>query len=310
MAVVAVSTSSFGRDDPAPLRQLREAGYEVRLNPHGRRLRRHETSELLRDAEGLIAGTEALDAEILAAAAALRAISRCGAGLDNVDLDAAAARGIRVRNTPGPPAEAVAELALAGILALLRRLGEADRDLRAGRWRKPMGRLLRGKTVGIIGLGRVGKRLVELLQPFDTPIVASDPAPDAAFAARHQVRWVELERLLAEADVISLHPGAAPGSPPLLGRERLERIRPGAVLINTARGGLVDEAALYDLLAAGKLAGAYLDVFADEPYDGALRELPQVLLSPHIGSYAAEARARMEAEAVANLLEALRGEGA
>ena len=310
MPVIAVSTSSFGRHDPRPLERLRTAGYEVRLNPHGRRLAAAEVIELLRGAVGLIAGTERLDREVLAAAPGLEAIVRCGSGLDNLDLEAAAERGIAVRRTPEAPAEAVAELALAGVLGLLRHLARADHELRQGGWHKPMGRLLRGKTVGLIGLGRVGRRLVELLEPFGCALLAVDPAPDEPFAERHGVRWVELDALLAEAEIVSLHLAPAAGGPPLLDRRRLALLRPGALLVNTARGGLVDEAALYDLLAAGKLAGAYLDVFADEPYQGPLRELPQVLLSPHIGSYAVEARARMEDDAVGHLIELLGGERA
>ena len=309
MPTIAVSTSSFGRHDPRPLERLRDAGYEVRLNPHGRRLERTETMELLRGVVGLIAGTETMDREILTAARDLKAIARCGSGLDNLDRDAAADRGIAICSTPEPPAEAVAELTLAGILDLLRRLAAADRDLRQGEWRKPMGRLLRGRTIGLVGLGRVGKRLVELLTPFACRILATDPVPDEWFAEHHGIRYVELERLLAEADVVTLHLPPPAGGGHLLDGERLALIKPEAILINTARGGLVDEAALYDLLVAGKLGGAYLDVFADEPYSGPLRELPQVLLSPHIGSYAVETRVRMENEAAELLLEAVAGKG-
>ena len=310
MQIVAVSTSSFARHDPRPLEMLREAGYDVRLNPHGRRLDRAETRELLQGVIGLIAGTEALDREILTAATALRAIARCGVGLDNLDHEAAAARGISIRSTPEPPAEAVAELTLGGILALLRHLPAADRAMRRGEWHKPTGRLLRGRTIGLIGLGRVGKRLVELLTPFSCAILATDPLPDTWFAERHGVRFVDLDRLLAEADVVSLHLAPPQDGATLLDGERLARLRPEAILVNTSRGGLVDEAALYDSLAAGKLAGAFLDVFADEPYHGPLRELPQVLLSPHIGSYAVETRVRMETEAAEQLIEALAGKGA
>lgn len=310
MPTVAVSTSSFGRHDPRPLEQLRAAGYEVRLNPHGRRLERAETIALLDGVVGLVAGTEELDREILLAATELRAIARCGSGVDNVDREAAAERGIVVQSTPEPPAEAVAELTLAGILGLLRHLPAADRALRRGEWSKPMGRLLRGRTVGLVGLGRVGKRLVELLMPFVCPILATDPVPDEWFAERHGIRFVDLDRLLTEADVVSLHLAPPRGGGTLLDAERLAKLKPGAILVNTARGGLVDEAALVDLLAAGKLAGAFLDVFAEEPYSGPLAELPQVLLSPHIGSYALETRARMEAAATELLLAALNGEGA
>jgi D-3-phosphoglycerate dehydrogenase len=306
---IAISTSSFGRHDSRPLDRLRNAGFEVRLNPHGRRLERPETATLLDGIVGLIAGTETLDREILTAASELRAIARCGSGLDNLDRKAAAALGIALRSTPEPPAEAVAEMTLGGILNLLRHLSAADRDLRQGTWRKPMGNLLRGRTIGLVGLGRVGKRLVELLTPFACPILASDPVPDDWFADHHGIRYLELDRLLAQADVVSLHLTPPAGSGCLLDGERLARLKPGAILINTARGGLVDEAALYDLLTTDKLAGAYLDVFADEPYDGPLRELPQVLLSPHIGSYAIESRVRMEDEAAELLLEALAVEG-
>jgi D-3-phosphoglycerate dehydrogenase len=310
MPTVAVSTSSFGRHDPRPLEMLRAAGYEVRFNPYGRRLDRAETHALLEGVVGLIAGTETLDREILTGATRLRAVARCGVGVDNLDHEAAAERGIEIHSTPEPPAEAVAELTLAGILGLLRRLPAADRMLRQGEWHKPMGRLLRGRTIGLIGLGRVGKRLVELLTPFSCSILATDPMPDEWFGERHGVRFVELERLLAEADVVSLHLAPPKDGATLLDGERLARLRPEAILINTARGGLVDEAALYQLLAAGKLAGAYLDVFGDEPYHGPLRELPQVLLSPHIGSYAVETRVRMETEAAERLLEALAGKAA
>ncbi len=307
MPVAAISTSSFGRTDGAPLERLRRAGFEPRLNPHGRRLERDELLELVGDAEGLIAGTETLDRELLTAVPALKVVSRCGSGLDNVDLAAAAELGIAVRNTPEAPAAAVAELALAGMLDLLRRISAADRELRAGRWHKPTGRLLAGKVVGLVGLGRVGKRLVELLAPFGVTLLASDPRPDAAFAERHGVRYAGLSELLAAADVVSLHAAPAPGSGRLLDGERLALLKPSALLVNTARGGLVDEAALYHLLAAGKLGGAFLDVFEEEPYGGPLAELPATVLTPHIGSYAAETRVRMEMEAVENMIAVLTG---
>lgn len=310
MPTVAVSTSSFGRHDRQPLELLREAGYEVRSNPHGRRLGRAETIALLDGAVGLIAGTETLDREVMEAAPALQAIARCGTGMDNVDQQAAADRGIAVHSTPEPPAEAVAELTLAGLLALLRHLPAADRQLRQGEWHKQMGNLLRGRTIGLVGLGRVGKRLVELLMPFVCPILAVDPVPDEWFAERHGIRFVGLDRLLAEADVVSLHLAPPKESGVLLDRQRLETLKPGAILINTARGGLVDEAALYELLSAGRLGGAFLDVFAEEPYQGPLTELPQVLLSPHVGSYALESRVRMEIEATEALIAALAGEDA
>ncbi len=302
---VLISTTSFGACGREPLERLRRAGVEVVLNPHGRRLEREETIALLAGVAGLVAGTETLDRGVLGAAPGLAVISRCGSGLDNVDLDAARELGIRVYSTPEAPVDAVAELTLAGILHLSRRLGEADRAVRDGSWSKPMGRLLAGKTVGIVGLGRIGKAVAQLLAPFRVELLAADPEPDADFAARHGVEFVALEDLLERSHVVSLHLDAGPAPPRLLDRMQLTRMRPDAILVNCARGGLVDEAALAERLEAGLLAGAHLDVYEREPYRGPLAGLASVLLTPHVGSYAAESRLRMEVEAVENVLAGL-----
>jgi D-3-phosphoglycerate dehydrogenase / 2-oxoglutarate reductase len=301
--VVLVSVSSFGVADPAPRERLAASGLEVRDNPHGRRLKKDEIIELVGDVDALLAGTEPLDGEVLSVARKLRVISRVGVGLDNVDLNAAVREGIVVRNTPEAVTDPVAELALSGMVNLLRHVTLMDRELRGGDWNRRMGRLLMGRTVGIVGLGRIGRRLATLLAPFGVRIIASDRAPDQLVAKRLGVDYVPLEQLLAEADVVTLH---LPGSDrPIVGAAELAMRKPDAVLLNTSRGGLVDEAALYAALSDGRLGGAYIDTFEDEPYEGPLRELPNVLLTPHAGSFAAEARARMEMEAVDNMLAAL-----
>ncbi len=308
MARIAISTSSFGAHDRAPLERLAAAGHEVVLNPHGRRLVAGEAAAFLAAAEGLIAGTERLDRATLEAAQSLRVISRCGVGTDEIDLEAAEQLGIEVRTTSIAHVDPVAELTLAGILATLRHLALADRLIRQGRWTKPMGSLLRGRTVGIVGLGRTGRRLAELLGPFDVRLLACDPRPDAAFAAAHDIDLVELVPLLEASDVVTLHVDASAVDGPLLDGDRLARMRPGALLINVARGGLVDESALGDALAAGRLGGAFLDVFDEEPYHGPLTRSDRVVLSPHLGSYAIEGRTAMEMESVENLLRALEAE--
>jgi D-3-phosphoglycerate dehydrogenase / 2-oxoglutarate reductase len=301
--VVLLSVSSFGVADPAPRERLEAAGLEVRDNPHGRRLKEPEITELIGDVDALIAGTEPLNDAVLSAARRLRVISRVGVGLENVDLNAALREGIVVRNTPEAVTNPVAELTLSGIVNLLRHVSLMDRELRDGDWNRRMGRLLTGRTVGIIGLGRIGRRLAQLLAPFDVRLVASDRAPDRQVAKRLNVTYVTLEELLAQSDVVTLHlPG---GSRPIVGADQLAAMKPEAVLVNTSRGGLVDEAALYAALTEGRLAAAYVDTFEDEPYDGPLRELPNVLLTPHAGSFAAEARLQMEMEAVDNMLAAL-----
>jgi D-3-phosphoglycerate dehydrogenase len=302
-AVVLLSVSSFGVADPAPRERLEAAGLDVRDNPHGRRLKVGEISELIGEVDALIAGTEPLNGDVLGRAGRLRVISRVGVGLENVDLNAALRQGIVVRNTPDAVTDPVAELALSGILNLLRHISRMDREMRAGEWNRRMGNLLRGRTVGVVGLGRIGRRLAALLAPFEVTLLAADRAPDHHAAARLNVRYVGLEELLARADVVTLHlPG---GDRPIIGAPELAMMKPGAVLLNTSRGGLVDENALLEALRDERLAAAYIDTFVDEPYDGPLRELPNVLLTPHAGSYAAEARLRMEMEAVENLLEAL-----
>lgn len=301
---VLTTTSSFGKMDPRPLQMLAAAGVTVALNPHGRKLTPAESMALLGDVDGLIAGTEKLDEAVLQGAPRLKIISRVGTGMDSIDLEAAARRGIRVFNTPDAHVDAVAELTLAGILDMLRRLPQAHARLVQGVWQKPMGQLLRGKTVGIIGLGRTGKALVQLMGPFRVTVLAYDPVKDDAFAAARGVQYRPLAALLAEADIVSLHLSYRAENHYLLNAERLALMRPGAFLVNCARGGLVDETALLAALQAGQLAGAYLDTFEREPYQGPLAGLENVVLTPHIGSYAAECRVRMETEAVQNLLQA------
>lgn len=304
---IFISTSSFAEHDPEPLRLLRQHGVHFELNPYRRRMNSHEIVDFIRDAEGLIAGTEPLDREVLLQAKRLKVISRCGTGLDNVDMEAARELGIVVTNTPTSHVDAVAELTLGAILALIRKISYADRCIRQGDWHKPMGQLLKGSVVGIIGLGKVGRRLVELLTPFHTTVIAYDSHPDYHFASRYQVEMYSLEDLLQYADIVSIHLPYSAEVHHLLNSQRIAQMKPGAFLINTSRGGIVDEAALYDSLNNGRLAGAYIDTFEKEPYHGPLTHLANVLLTPHIGSYAKESRIRMETEAVQNLLAVLKG---
>ena len=278
---------------------LKARGIEYVLNPYGRALTEAEAIELLSECAGVAAGTEALTERVFAALPELKAVSRCGVGMDNVDLAAAAARGIVVKNTPDGPTRAVAELTLGLALALLRQIPAMDRDIRVGVWKKRMGGLLQDKKVGVIGLGRIGRATAGLFAALGAEIAYSDPVADSS-AFKH----LDLEELLPWADIITVH--APPAKDDfLLNAERLGLMRPGAWLINAARGGIVDEAALAGLLAQGRLTGAALDVFGQEPYTGPLTKFDNVILTPHIGSYAKEARIRMEIDTIANLLEAL-----
>ncbi len=293
---VLISTSSFARHSRDPLDMLEAWGAQYRLNAQGRKLTAEEIASLLGDVDGLVAGTEPLTREVLLRAPRLKVISRCGTGLDNVDLAAAEELGIQVRNTPDAHVDAVAELTLAAMLSALRKLPEADRSIRAGEWKKPMGRLLRGRTVGLVGLGRVGRRLIELLAPFQVDVLATDPNEDSDLAASMGVQYVTLDELLEKSDIVSLH------LPYSADAERLGRMKSDAVLVNCARGGLVDEEALCAALREGRLGGAHLDTFESEPYAGPLCELTGLTLTSHIGSYAVEGRVQMERQAVENLI--------
>ena len=303
--LVAVSTSSFAAENSQPLDRLRERGFDVRLNPHGRQLTPDEARGFLDGVVGLVAGTEKLPADTLRAHPGLKAISRVGVGMDSIDLAAARELGIAVVNTPEAHVDAVAELTLAGLLGALRRVPDCHAGIRAGTWKKPMGRLLRGKTVGLVGFGRVGRGVARLLAAFECPLIAYDPVRDDAAAAARGARYAELDALLPACDIVSLHLPYTKAAHHIIGAAQLAAMRGDAVLVNTSRGGLVDEEALAAHLRAHPGALAYVDCFEVEPYAGPLRELPNAVLTAHIGSYAREARERMEREAVDNLLAAL-----
>lgn len=302
---ILITPSSFGECGPEPIRLLEDAGLDFALNSSGRRLTIEEVIGLGRDSVGLIAGLERLDAVALAQFPKLRVISRLGSGVENVDLAAARSRGIVVRNTPYGPTRAVAELTLGMVLALLRFIPLADRNLRQGVWRKEIGQLLQGRVLGIVGLGRIGREVAQLMRSMGCHVIGYDLAPDGAWAADNEVRLVEFEDLLSESEILCLHVSVSPDEMPLIGVTELATMRAGALLINMARGGVVDEVALLDVLENGTLAGAALDVFLEEPYTGPLTEIENVILTPHLGSYASDAKLAMEIEAVNNLVQAL-----
>jgi D-3-phosphoglycerate dehydrogenase len=302
---VLVSPSSFGTCGEQPLELLERYAAQVLLNPYGRKLTESEVLELAAGCVGIVAGVEPLHAEILAQLPDLRCISRVGVGLQNIDLEAAQARGIAIRNTPDGPTLPVAELALGLAFAVLRRIPQADRNLRAGRWKKEMGALLTGKTIGIVGVGRIGRAAAEMFLRVGCTVVAADPAPDREWLEQHRVELLSLDDLLRRADIVALHLGIEAGAPPVIAGREIGLMKPDAVLLNLARGEVLEEEALHQALKEGKIAGAGLDVFQNEPYEGPLTDLEQVVLTPHLGTYAREARLQMELDAAHNLIEAL-----
>lgn len=300
--IVAIGPSSFAAETTHPLDMLYQAGAEIIPNPFNRRLTEEEIINHLQKADGLIAGLEPLNNKVLAAAPALKAIARVGIGMDNVDLEAARARGIKVSNTPEGPTTAVAEIAVTALLAICRNIIPVNDAMHSGKWQKTIGEGLIGKKVFLIGFGRIGHRVAELLKPFGALISACDPALDTTSAQTAGVHNVTLEDGLATADIVSLH---ASGNQPILTKHEFSIMRKGTVLLNAARGALVDETALINALENGIIANAWLDVFDNEPYNGPLTKYPQVILTPHIGTYTRQCRLEMETAAVKNLLRDL-----
>jgi D-3-phosphoglycerate dehydrogenase len=301
-ARVCVTLQQFCETDDRPLRLLREAGFSVRLNTLGRRPLAADLPELLRDADGVLAGVEPYGAALFDQAPALRCISRCGIGTDAIDLAEAARRGIEVFVTPEETVEPVAQLTVAMILALARNLPWHLQDARAGAWTKRTGRLLSEWTIGLIGFGNIGQVVARCLRPFSPRILVCDPALMGA-PLPHHVAACSLPELLAASDVVSLHASRRQDAGPLIGAAELAMMRKGSYLVNTARGYLVDEAALLAGLESGHLAGAALDVYGAEPYSGPLARLPQVICTPHVATLTRASRAAMEHRAARHLVE-------
>jgi len=268
-------------------------------------------AERLKDADVAvnIRGRTRFTAEVLQACPRLRLISIWGTGTDNVDLQAAAARGITVTNTPGANAIAVAEHTVTLMLAVAKKLAQADRDMRQGGWPRNLVPQLRGKRLGIVGTGLIGREVAGMARGLGMEVVAWTYHPDLALADRLRLRYVALEELLQTSDVVSLHLRATPQADGFLSRERLALLKRSAVLVNTARGSLVDEAALIEALRAERIAGAGLDVFQTEPLpaDSPFRSLPNVVITPHAAGMTPEVIQIGLTMAVENIENFLRG---
>jgi D-3-phosphoglycerate dehydrogenase len=278
------------------------------MNPFKRKLCLEEALQFYaKDIDGVIAGTEDISDKMLEQAKNLKVISRCGAGIDNVDLDAVKRKNIQLYNTPDGPTLAVAELTVSLMLNLLRKVSNMDAALKAGRWDKLMGNLLYNKKVGIIGFGRIGQKVAEILSIFKTELAYYDIVSKLSPI---NCRPKRIEEILSWADIITLHLSPPEDGKPFLKNQELRLMKKGSWLINTSRGGVVDELALYECLKDGHIAGAALDVFEQEPYSGRITKLDNVILTPHIGSYAKEARIGMEIEAVENLIKGFKKRGA
>lgn len=266
-----------------------------------------ELAELVPGYDGLILGLDDCNADVIARADRLRVISRYGSGVDKVDVNAATARGIVVTNTPGVNRIAVAELTIGLMFCLARRIPQMVNNVRAGVWTRAQGWELYGKTLGLIGLGAIGREVAARAHALGMHVIANDPY--SAGILDRNADLVDLETLLREAHIISLHCATTPETTNLINAERLALVRDGAYLVNTARGELVDEGALYDALVSGKLAGAASDVFHNEPPEGSpLLALDNFLPTLHIAGTTQESVQRMAMLAAQNVVDVLRGD--
>ena len=306
---ILVTPASFNHDssDPAMTRLRSFAGTLV-FNPRGKPLSEDELISLLDGCDGCVAGLDPFSKRVIENAGALKVISRYGAGVDNVDLAAAKAKNIAVCNTPGVNAQAVADLAIALLLCLVRQLPFLDRKTREGQWIRSIGIELYEKTFGILGLGAVGKAVARRAGGFSMRILACDPDMDTEYARANGITAVTFEELLRESDFLSLHLPLKADTRYVISAEAMQSMKKGAIIINTARGGIIDEAAAAALLESGHLGGLGLDVYETEPpRDSAFFRMDNVILTPHTAAHTAEAVAAMAALSVQNLIDVLSG---
>lgn len=308
MPKVLITTVPFADKNRLPLELLENAGIEYLINPHNKKLTEDQLADLVADFDTIIAGTEPITEKVMSRASNLRHISRVGIGLDSVDLMAAKRRGIKVSYTPDAPAPAVAELTLCLMLTLLRSVHVSNAELHQGKWQRIFGRRLPEVTVGIIGVGRIGTRVLRRMAGFGTSqILLNDIMPNYELNREFKLEWVTKEQIFKQADIVSLHLPLTHHTKNMIRREHLLSMKPDAVIINTSRGGIINEQDLYDVMMEGHLGGAAIDVFEHEPYNGKLAEIERCLLTAHMGSMSIDCRTRMEIEATEEAVRFLTG---
>lgn len=310
---IYASNYPFGREDQTPRKLLQESGFEYAINELGRKLKPEELLEKASSCRALIAGTENLE-PLIRANSNLKMISRIGIGLDSVPLQLCEERGVQVSYTPDAVTMAVVELTLGLMISLPRQVVRADRKLRAGDWTRFYGPRLEGMNIAIVGCGRIGSRVAKLLSHF-TParlflvdLLEKSNLLAELNSAGCTASQVSLEEALSQAQMVSLHIPGHKKNQDLIDTRSLKTMSRGSYLINTARGGIVNEAALESALESGQLSGAALDVFAEEPYKGSLARLENIVITQHMGSCSHDCRARMEREATEEALRFLNGE--
>ncbi len=289
---VVVGASSFAEGNDEIEQLFIDKGIELVKNPFGRRMTKEEIIEHLQGADGLLAGLEPLDEEVFSKCPTLRAIARIGIGMDNVDKKAAEQHGIKVSNTPEGPTDAVSEMTVTALLSICHNLIPSNADVHNGVWKKRLGKSVSEMTVLVIGYGHIGRKTAGFLKNLGADVLIYDKYND-------ECSTTSFEDGLRTADVISIH---ASGKDEIITREMIEQMKDGVIILNSARGGLINEKALYDALKSGKVSWFWGDALWQEPYDGMIKECDNALLTPHICTYTTKCRSGMEMQAAKNLL--------
>jgi len=298
MYKVLITTVPFGVKNRLPLDLLKNEEIEYLINPLNKKLTEEELIDMIDDFDAIIAGTEKISRSVMEAGPNLKMISRVGIGLDSVDLIEAKKRGIVVSYTPDAPAPAVSELTIGLMLTLLRSVQLSNLEMRDGKWHRFFGRRLSEVTIGIIGLGRIGTGVLKHLKGFSNPrVLVNDIYAIKDKDKEFNVEWVDKDTIYRQADIITIHTPLTVKTKNMIKKKQLKIMKRDAIIINTARGGIINEHDLYDVMQDGHLSGAAIDVFDSEPYNGELLEIKRCILTAHMGSMSVDCRARMEIEA-------------
>lgn len=307
---VLITTVPFGEINRTPLDLLEKNKIEYLINPLNKKLTSNELAEIVTDFDVIIAGTEQITKEVMDKATNLKMISRVGIGLDSVDLLEAEKRNINLSYTPDAPAPAVAELTIGMMLVLLRSMHVSNSQMHSGAWHRFFGKRLSEVTIGVIGLGRIGLGVLRHLKSFGSPrILVNDVYTNQKkyISQEFNIEWVEKEKIYQEADIVSLHLPLTSLTKNLIQKKQLLSMKKDAIIINTSRGGIINENDLYNVMHSGHLSGAAVDVFENEPYNGPLKKIERCLLTSHMGSMSVDCRVKMEIEATEEVIRYLLG---
>jgi len=304
---IFVATYPFGQYDKRPIEILENTGWEIDYNFLGRRLRKLEKNNIIGNVDGIIAGTEPYTEELIMSISNLKVISRVGVGLDNIDFEACRKKNIIVTYTPEAPSDSVADLTIAQIINLLRKINISNASIRDGKWDRIIGKTVREVKIGVLGMGRIGKRVVKRLFPFDACICVCDTKPDIEYGEKFNVKWMDKKELFKNCDIVTIHIPMNKDNYHCVDFEELSYMKEGSCIVNTSRGPIVNEKAIISMLYNKHLSGVALDVFEEEPYRGPLTLFKEVILTAHIAASTISGRRDMEMGAAVDCVRVLSG---